>query len=549
MADMYSSKRRKVADILLDVLADEGVSHVFGNPGSTEMPLMDALVDRPDFTYVLGLQEASAVGMADGYALQSGKPAFVNLHTAGGLGNAMGILVAAQTSQTPMVVTAGQQDTRHLFSDPWLSGDLQKLAQPVCKWSVEIRRGEDVEPALRRAFSIARQPPMGPVFLSFPMDVLEQRVKPSSPARIHEAAPEGFPNVTPAMMKMLAARRVGIVIGDNVREDVAECIVAAAHAGGYPVFGTQLASAAAYPTRDICWAGFLRPDMAEIRDQLQAYDCIVLIGSRAFIAYPYRDAEPLARETTLIQFADHRCAVGIDLPVDMSVVGDLRMSVFALAQALGAHVGPDEARKRLDSLKKSSSDRVAQTRASILQDTASPMSQDVAVLSVMDSLLPSTIIVNEAAATFGPVQKAMAISPGQYFFARGGVLGWAMPAAVGMAFASDRPVACFTGDGGALYSPQALWSAARHDHRVVFVVFNNARYNVLMKAARDLGYKNAVDGKFVGMDVSQPAIDYQKLAASFGIPAFRIDDRASIGSVVREAQELQGPSLVEILIR
>ena len=182
---------RRARDILIDILRDEGVTHIFGNPGSTEMPLMDALVDAPDLTYVLGLQEATAVGMADGWALASGKVGFVNLHAMGGLGNAMGVLVASKASETPLVVTAGQQDTRHLMSEPWLSGDLVALAAPVAKWAREVRRGEDVGQALRRAFAIARTPPCGPVFLSLPMDVLDQEVTGRSrrPPRCRASAP------------------------------------------------------------------------------------------------------------------------------------------------------------------------------------------------------------------------------------------------------------------------------------------------------------------------------------------------------------------------
>ncbi len=143
---------RRARDVLIDILRDEGITHVFGNPGSTEMPLMDALVDAPDIAYVLGLQEATAVGMADGWALASGRAAFVNLHAMGGLGNAMGVLVASKASETPLVVTAGQQDTRHLMTEPWLSGDLVALAAPVAKWAKELRRADDVGPALQARF-------------------------------------------------------------------------------------------------------------------------------------------------------------------------------------------------------------------------------------------------------------------------------------------------------------------------------------------------------------------------------------------------------------
>ena len=174
---------RRARDVLIDILRDEGITHVFGNPGSTEMPLMDALVDAPDIAYVLGLQEATAVGMADGWALATGRTAFVNLHAMGGLGNAMGVLVASKASETPLVVTAGQQDTRHLMTEPWLSGDLVALAAPVTKWAKELRRADDVGPALRRAFGLARTPPCGPVFLSLPMDILDQDVNhPTPPA-------------------------------------------------------------------------------------------------------------------------------------------------------------------------------------------------------------------------------------------------------------------------------------------------------------------------------------------------------------------------------
>ena len=174
---------RRAYHVLIDVLRDEGVTHVFGNPGSTEMPLMDALVDAPDVAYVLGLQEATAVAMADGWALASGKVGFVNLHAMGGLGNAMGALVASKASETPLVVTAGQQDTRHLSSEPWLSGDLVALASPAMKWAGEARRGADVGKMLRRAFAIARTPPCGPVFLSLPMDVLGEEANEPAPPR------------------------------------------------------------------------------------------------------------------------------------------------------------------------------------------------------------------------------------------------------------------------------------------------------------------------------------------------------------------------------
>ena len=297
---------RRARDVLLDILRDEGITHVFGNPGSTEMPLMDALVDAPDIRYVLGLQEATAVGMADGWALATGRTAFVNLHAMGGLGNAMGVLVAAKASETPLVVTAGQQDTRHLMTEPWLSGDLVALAEPVTKWAKELRRADDVGPALRRAFGLARTPPCGPVFLSLPMDILDQDVNHTTPPA--SARPRLGPSPDAARLaEKLAALdpdRVVVLLGDDLPAAASAGLVAFAEAGGFPVWGTQLTSRTAFHSHHPCWAGVLKPDFAEMREHLQSVQAIVLVGGRAFVAYPYREAEPVPEGVPVMHIAD-----------------------------------------------------------------------------------------------------------------------------------------------------------------------------------------------------------------------------------------------------
>mgnify|MGYP000853334932 CR=1 FL=1 len=303
---------RRARDHLIDILRDEGVTHVFGNPGSTEMPLMDALVDAPDIAYVLGLQEATAVGMADGWALASGKVGFVNLHAMGGLGNAMGVLVASKASETPLVVTAGQQDTRHLMSEPWLSGDLVALAHPIAKWAKEVRRGEDVGPALRRAFALARTPPCGPVFLSLPMDVLDEEVVgPLAPA---SAAPRLGPSPEASRLaERLAAfdpEKVVVLLGDDLPASAAPGLVAFAESGGYHVLGTQLTSRTAFPSSHPCWSGVLKPDFAWMRARFADTEAIVLVGGRAFVAYPYRNEKPLPDGVAFFHVADTAEAFG-----------------------------------------------------------------------------------------------------------------------------------------------------------------------------------------------------------------------------------------------
>ena len=543
---------RRARDVLIDILRDEGITHVFGNPGSTEMPLMDALVDAPDIAYVLGLQEATAVGMADGWALATGRTAFVNLHAMGGLGNAMGVLVASKASETPLVVTAGQQDTRHLMTEPWLSGDLVALAAPVTKWAKELRRADDVGPALRRAFGLARTPPCGPVFLSLPMDILDQDVNhPTPPA---SSPPRLGPSPDAARLAETLASldpdRVIVLLGDDLPAAASTGLIAFAEAGGFAVWGTQLTSRTAFPSHHPCWAGVLKPDFADMRAHLQSAQAIVLVGGRAFVAYPYREAEPVPEGVAVFHIADNPEAFGREHAANMALLGDISQTLTAIAQRLAERVDKNKVMGRLAARGAQRRKVREATRTDILAESAStPLTPDAAVLAALDALPHDAIIANDSAATFGRVQDLLTTEPGRYFFARGGVLGCSMPAAVGAALATNGWVVAFVGDGGAMYSPQALWSAAHNKARTIFVVFNHRRYGVLQNVAKSLGYANAKAGRFVGMDVVDPAIDFQALAASMGVPAERADDRAAIGAAIERALKREGPSLIEIPIR
>ena len=543
---------RRARDVLIDILRDEGITHVFGNPGSTEMPLMDALVDAPDIRYVLGLQEATAVGMADGWALATGRTAFVNLHAMGGLGNAMGVLVASKASETPLVVTAGQQDTRHLMTEPWLSGDLVALAAPVTKWAKELRRGDDVGPALRRAFSLARTPPCGPVFLSLPMDILDQDVNHPTPPASSPPRLGASPDAARLADKLAALdpHRVVVLLGDDLPAAASAGLVAFAEAGGFPVWGTQLTSRTAFPSHHPCWAGVLKPDFADMRAHLQSTQAIVLVGGRAFVAYPYREAEPVPEGVAVMHIADNPEAFGREHAADMALLGDISQTLSAVARRLGELVDRGKVAARLATRGAGRREARDATRKDILAEGASgPLGADAAVLAALDALPDDAIIANNSAATFGRVQDLMTTEPGRYFFARGGVLGCSMPAAVGASLATKGWVVAFVGDGGAMYSPQALWSAAHNKTRTIFVIFNNRRYGVLQNVAKSLGYANAKAGRFVGMDIVDPAIDFLALAASMGVPAERAQDRDAIGAAIGRALKREGPSLIEVPIR
>ena len=542
---------RRAYQVLIDVLRDEGVTHVFGNPGSTEMPLMDALVDAPDLAYVLGLQEATAVAMADGWALASGKVGFVNLHAMGGLGNAMGALVASKASETPLVVTAGQQDTRHLSTEPRLSGDLVALASPAMKWAAEARRGADVGKLLRRAFAIARTPPCGPVFLSLPMDVLDAEADEPAPPRSAAARLGPSPDVA-ALAEALAGYGpddVVVVLGDDLAATAANALVAFAEAGGYAVWGTQLTSRVAFPSAHPCWAGALKPDFVEMRARLAAVKALVLVGGRAFIAYPYREIEPVPEGVKIFHVAEAAEAFGREHAADLALLGDISSTLHETAAALSLRIDSDAVARRVAARAGAKTAHAATTRAEILAAARDGLTSDAAVLAAFDALPDDALVTNDSAVTFGAVQELIATKPGRYFFSRGGVLGCNMPAAVGASLQHPGWVVSLVGDGGAMYSPQALWSAARLRARVVFFVFNNRRYGVLQNVARQLGCANALAGRFVGMETTDPAIDFLALAAAMGVPAERTDSREAIAAAAARAFARQGPSLIEIPVK
>jgi benzoylformate decarboxylase len=537
-------------DILIDILRDEGVSHIFGNPGSTEMPLMDALVDAPDLTYVLGLQEATAVGMADGWALASGKCGFVNLHAMGGLGNAMGVLVASKASETPLVVTAGQQDTRHLMTEPWLSGDLVALAAPIAKWAREVRRGEDVGPALRRAFAIARTPPCGPVFLSLPMDVLDQQVEGAPPPASAPTRLGPSPDAA-ALGERLAGldpSKVFVLIGDDLAASASPGLVAFAQSAGFPVLGAQITSRAAFPSEHPCWAGVIKPDFAWMRERFRAAEAIVLVGGRAFVAYPYRAERPIPEGVAFLHVADNPEAFGREHPADMALFGDIGATLANAADVIRTRCDAAAVAERLAALGARRKASQQALRSNILAEPGGPLSADAAVLAVFDAMPENALIANDSAATFGPVQDLMKTRPGRYFFARGGVLGCNMPASVGAALAISDWVVSLCGDGGAMYSPQALWSAAHYRAHVIFVVFNNRRYGVLQNVARSLGYANAMAGKFVGMETVEPAIDFAALSRSMGTPHILAATHEAVLAAFAQAVSRDGPTVIEIPI-
>lgn len=550
--------RRRGADLLVEVLRSEGVRYIFGNPGTTELPLIDALTEAPDIGYILALQEATAVAMADGYAQGARRPAFLNLHTAGGLGHAMGGLVNSQVSGTPLVVTAGQQDLRHALTDPLLMGDLVAIADPVMKWAREVTSPDQIPILLRRAFHDAGAAPSGPVFLSLPMDVMEamSAVPAGETSTIDQRAVAGSLDRLAEKLAAIAPGRLALIAGDEIdASDASAQMVALADLLAVPVYGSSWPAHIPFPTAHPLWAGNLPTRADAIADILGHYDAVFALGGKSLITVLYSEVSAVPPGVQVFQLSADVRDLGRTYATCLSTVGDIRASLDALLPLLGPRLAD-----RADAFEQLRSQAVtarAERRAK-LAAAADAAFEDpviaplVAAREVARAVGAETTIVDEAPATLTHLRTFLdSPSAHQYAAMRGGVLGWGMPAAVGFSLGLDRaPVVCVVGDGAAMYSPQALWTAAHEKLPVTFVVINNAEYNILKTFMKGQAhYASVRANRFIAMDLTDPRIDFLALAASMGVPARRVTRAADIAPAIEAGIRSGAANLVEVVVR
>ena len=540
--------------MLIDVLLDEGVRHCFGNPGTTELPFVDELAVHPELAYVLALQENTAVAMADGYAQASGRPSFVNLHTAAGLGGGIGNLTNALANRTPMVVTAGQQDRRHLLAEPILSGDLVGLARAATKWQHEVRHLGELGPVLRRAFLDAAHPPAGPVFVSIPMDVLDEtgdvEVPPRS--RILSAPVAGGLDELAALLAEAAPDRLAIVVGDGVAAGgaLAEA-VALAEALGARVFGAPLHSNLDFPTSHPLWSGMLGMAANAISATLSAFDRVFVVGAKAFLVYPWSPGPPLPPSVELLHLDADAAQLGRDLPTRFGTAGDVRASLAALVPLVAGNVDAGRVEGALSRARQQFEGTPARFDAMAVDRAGElPMHPMAATHALLAALPPGGALVDEAITTGFHVRMLFrSETPGSYYFCRGGGLGWGIPAALGVKLARPEvPVLCIVGDGSAMYSIQALWTAAHEDIPVVVAVVNNRQYAILKTNLAGSRGRSAATGTFVAMDLDEPPIDYVGLARAMGLDATLVEKASDVTEATRSALDSGRPTLLELPI-
>lgn len=506
------------------VLRAFGLTTVFGNPGSTELKF---LRDWPaDFRYVMALHEACAVAMADAYAQLTRNAAFVSLHSAGGLGNAMGTIFTAYRNQAPLVILAGQQTRAMLPTDPFLfAADATTLPRPYVKWACEPARAADVPAAIARAYYIAMQRPYGPTFVSVCEDDWDAVSEPVIVRDIRSdfVADDAVLDALAAALNASAAP--AFVVGSGVDRDdaVAEVLELAGRLQA-PVFASALASRCSFPEDHPLFAGALPRIRSGVLQALAPYDLVVVLGAPAFNYHVYSGGDFVQPGTALFQLTDDPAAAaasGAGTAIMTALRPALRHLLRDVLPASG-HAAP----------------------ARITPDVPASKGISISLLlaTLRDTVPPDVIIVEEAPSTHTVLHDFGLLKPGAYFSAASGSLGYGLPAAVGAALAApQRRVVALIGDGSSYYGIQGLWTAAQHRLPITFVIVNNAGYGAMKQFTQHLKLSATPSFDISGADVEQ-------IAAGFGCAARRVEDPHALAAALRESMTGSGPVVLNVIV-
>lgn len=523
-----------VREATFDLFRAHGMTTIFGNPGSTELPMLAEFPD--DFTYVLGLQEQAVVGMADGFAQASGRPTHVNLHTAPGVGNAVGAIFTAQANKSPLVITAGQQVRAQITIEANLTNrDATSVPQPYVKWSHEPPRAQDVPNALARAIHHAALPPRGPAFVSIPMDDWAQEADSDRAAGALARTTTGRSAPDPAALNALAARlaeaqRPVLVAGPDI--DAAggwDAAVALAEKQRLPVWASPATggSRLGFPERHPQFAGILPPAIGPLSETLKNHDLVLVVGSSVFPYYPYLPGPLLAANTELVAITSDP-GEAARAPMGEAIVGDVALALERLLELV-----PESQRPAPDPRPDPPEPAQAQ-----------PLSGSEAMAALADAWPADAIAVVETPSCTLALRNRLRISrPGSYYFSASGGLGFGIAAAVGVQLAQpSRPVVCVLGEGSAQYGITALWSAVAYKAPVTFLVLRNDEYMILKWFAM----LEQVSGA-PGLDL--PGLDVAAVASAYGIKAREVSGREQLTQALREAIAAgDGPRLVQVQV-
>jgi benzoylformate decarboxylase len=519
-----------VREVTYGVLRDLGLTRIFGNPGSSELPF---LKDMPSgFQYFLALHERVAAGMGLGHALGTNEAVFVNLHSIASAGNGLSALIDAYYLHAPLVVTTGQQDRRQLLSEPFLVSRAVEVVKPYVKWAYEPLRPEDVPAAIARGYYLAMQPPRGPVFISVPMDDWNKPCEPVTARKVSQSVSPDVAALDEVVRAIDSSRKLALVAGSQIEEDGGwSDAIALAERLNADVYSEPIAPRWTFPRNHRLFLGSLLPAEKPLADQLAGYDTVLVLGAPVFLYYAFVPGDPIKLGTRLFQITNSPRDAAAAL-AGTSIVGNIAVA----ARYICGQVQPKPG---------AASPCSGHSWPPPEPQTEFPMTTAY-LFSVLSKLLPpGAIISEECPSSKGDLDRYIRLDqPGSFYSVRSGILGFGAPAAVGLQIARpDRRVVCPIGDGSLQYSVQALWSAVQYKAPVVFVVICNGNYSAL-KGFREF---TKVGSNVPGIDI--PGIDAVKIAQGYGMNAREVNRPEDLEPVLKSAFTTPSPCLISVNVQ
>ncbi|MFC1942699.1 thiamine pyrophosphate-binding protein [Chloroflexota bacterium] len=544
-------------EALMELLKNEGVEYIFGIPGATEVIFMEALEKYPEMKYILGLNEVVCAGAAEGYARVSGKAGVLNLHTSPGVAAAMPMLYNACQGGVPLVITAGQQDTRLLLREPALSGDLVGMARHFSKWSTEVLYADDIPVAVQRAFKVAKQPPTGPVFISLPQDVLEQNLDfectPGTPV-YSQLRPDT--QAVQRAIELLVKSKSTIIILENgiTRNEALSEVVMFAELTGARVYQPWM-SDMNFPVNHPQYIGDIDPSNPQTVEILKSADVLVVIGCPLFSQAIYQPEPVIAETTNVIQIDDNPWEIAKNFPIAVGIQGNIKTSLTELCNLLQTSTPANakqaaESRVKAITGEKEALNNAFSNKAEDEKDNI-PISITRLMQELRDSIKPGTLVVDDCWSSSATLRRTLPFAESHsYQRARGGgSIGWGMPGALGVKLAApEHPVVAVCGDGSALWSIQSLWTASRYNIPVTYIINVNQSYRQVKIMRKMILGAGKLNEKRPGMDLDEPSVNFSQLAQSMGVQGYRVERPDELGDTLKTAFDSNRPGLVEVYV-
>jgi len=544
------------AEVICRILKDQSVKYVFGVPGNTEIPLLDTLAQTPEITYLSAIHEAVSMGMADGYARASDEVGVVLVHTAPGTAYIVGNLYNAYNAGTPIVVLAGQQDSRLQWHDPYLDSDLLPLVSEYTKERWWVGHAQDIETAVRRAFKEAATPPKGPVFVAIPRDLQSQTVAADFRAHGGQVPVDIRPDsecLTRAAQLLVDAEQPAILAGHQVPDAgaVGE-LVELAETLGAPVYTTAQVPKLIFPASHPLYYSRVPPIGFSLPGLEGHADVLLAVGSQLFKQLFYVEGPIIPPEIRLIHMDVDPRSMGRDCVAEMALVTNPKVGLAELTAEVRRLMSPAQhkrSQQRFEQLRNARAEAKEAHELTFKKEwDAVPLRPSRAIREIADVILPrGGVVVDEAVMLTTYVEYIMEFSEPASYFSSNACLGWGLPASLGVALAAPgKPVVALVGDGSALFGIQALWTAAKYHIPVIAVVLNNRGYAAIKWAFSMYPEKGSPQGADLGYDLGN--VDFLKLAQAFGIAGHHVEDAAQIRPALEAAIEEGKPALIDIAV-